>query len=124
MKVSQYFLLLPFSFGFFFTALEPEPSTYDSSSSKKINDNEDEFEASYHSRTSINTFGTPRASPIPPACDAVTHHAEVYSHFDDHCNGNGHVARHNQDEETGLVRERRPLLGTLNASGTDFGEAS
>ncbi|RUS80621.1 hypothetical protein EGW08_011631 [Elysia chlorotica] len=65
-------------------------------------------------------------SPIPPACDAVTHRAEVYSHLDKengYMNGhNGHTRHrllHSDDDE-----EEGPLLGTLNTQGVDIGRIS
>ncbi|GFN80566.1 major facilitator superfamily domain-containing protein 12 [Plakobranchus ocellatus] len=72
--------------------------------------------------------GCAHSTPVPPACDAVTHCVEVYSHFDQD-NNKGELKfiteninrTHLEDEAEG---ERRHLLGSVNTQVSDLGRIS
>ncbi|GFS26297.1 hypothetical protein ElyMa_001713500 [Elysia marginata] len=74
----------------------------------------------------IHRGGPSRTTSIPPACDAVTHRAEVYSHYEKGSyNGNRDIRYRpadTEDEESAQAdSERRPLLGSLNSQANDIG---
>ncbi|KAK3759213.1 hypothetical protein RRG08_054934 [Elysia crispata] len=102
------------------------PSVYQPSTSNGIcnvdDEGNDDDERNFQRSNSVCQTDHSRKSPIPPSCDAVTHHAEVYSHVGkENCYGNGHARRrpvYCEDDEEG------PLLGSLNTQRVDVGRIS